>query len=71
MVNQTNPYNQIEKIGENREGERGREREMEGERDGGREIFRASPSGWPPSKRGETLRGKVSRLVASFDEKYV
>lgn len=67
MVNQTNPYNQIEKIGENREGERGRERE----REGGREIFRASPSGWPPSKRGETLRGKVSRLVASFDEKYV
>lgn len=34
MVNQTNPYNQIEKIGENREGEseREREREREGER---------------------------------------
>lgn len=32
MVNQTNPYNQIEKIGENREGERGWEREREGER---------------------------------------
>lgn len=48
----------IEKLLVKIERERGRERE----------IFRASPSGWPPSKRARLCAGG---LVASFDEKYV
>lgn len=48
MVNQTNPYNHREIVGENREGEREREKDFSG-----------LPKWLATVQTGETLRGRL------------